>query len=331
MRAGAVSVSLLMAGLSLTAFGSAHRTGDVAARAQSPQAPAGFEVDSTQAVCALTGAHGAYVEKPTNYTEKKYGLISGDAGSSFVYDKQVWWLFGNTGASANQPYGASNQTSRWPDVGGPLTTAAALGSDSIATSSESTQPPAPKAPYDNTETPPDQRCPTLHFVTQDGSATGPYVNPSVYPDPLFTKAKSFVSLRYGELPEAGIAEGTSMYVVFGTDNPANCSQVYMTESTGPCTSPPGRALSATCGDSLPGSRTRSVMTVYEGDGEFKGLYDLSAPTDRYGPMCQTKTPEEDDARFVNVQMQNGGNGFVYIWGTEGGANNNDSPVYLARI
>jgi hypothetical protein len=73
------------------------------------------------------------------------------------------------------------------------------------------------------------------------------------------------------------------------------------------------------------------MAVYEGNSQFRGLYDLSAPTNRYWPLCPTKTPAEDDARFVNVQMQQGTDGYVYIWGTEGGANNNLSPVYLARI
>jgi hypothetical protein len=50
-----------------------------------PPAPAGFEADSTQVVCALTGTHGAYTELPVRYTNKKYGLVSGDSGSSFEF------------------------------------------------------------------------------------------------------------------------------------------------------------------------------------------------------------------------------------------------------
>ena len=40
---------------------------------------------------------------------------------------------------------------------------------------------------------------------------------------------------------------------------------------------------------------------------------------------------DDSARFVNVQLLNGPDGYVYVWGTEGGANNDASPVYLERI
>jgi hypothetical protein len=77
------------------------------------------------------------------------------------------------------------------------------------------------------------------------------------------------------------------------------------------------------------------MAVRTGDGvNFTGLYDLSSPSPskpRYWPTCPTKRPSKDPAKFVNVQMANGSDGDVYIWGTEGGANNERSPVYLARM
>ena len=77
------------------------------------------------------------------------------------------------------------------------------------------------------------------------------------------------------------------------------------------------------------------MAVYTGKGvAFTGLYDLSSPSPtkpRYSPTCQTKHPSQDAARLVNVQMANGTDGYLYIWGTEGGANDNHSPVYLARM
>jgi Domain of unknown function (DUF4185) len=294
------------------------------------QLPAGFEQNSTQAVCALTGSHGAYTELPPAYTTTKYGLVSGDSGSSFEYDGRVWWLFGNSGATTHAPWGSQNASTRWPAVTTPLSDPAALGSDAIATSSESTRPPRPVAPYNDTEMPPNQHCPVLHFLTETAPVAGAYANPSVAPDPLFNQPYP-VSLRRGELPEAGISEGhpARMYVVFGTDNPANCATLV--NVSGPCPEPANGRPAAVCGGSQKGSRTRSVMAVYDGSAaQFRGLYDLSAPTTRYGPTCTT-SPAADSARFVNVQLQNGDDGYVYIWGTEGGANNGRSPVYLARM
>ena len=48
------------------------------------------------------------------------------------------------------------------------------------------------------------------------------------------KTPYYLSLRKGELPEAGISEGhpAKMYVVFGTDNPANCKS--FPKHGGPC-------------------------------------------------------------------------------------------------
>ncbi|MGA2007228.1 MAG: DUF4185 domain-containing protein [Solirubrobacteraceae bacterium] len=304
------------------------------------QLPEGFEANSTQVVCALTGTHGAYTELPRAYTASLYGVNSGDSGSSFEFEGQVWWLFGNSGASTRSPWGKQNAGSRWPKVTSPLDSSAALDSDSIATSSEATTPPPPVAPYDDTEMPPNQRCPVLHFIRQSPPKHGPvsvepFANPSLSPDPLFPGKAFPVSLRSGELPEAGISEGhpARMYVVFGTDNPANCAAlpgVSPRVSPGPC---PWRSttLSGGTANAL-GSRTRSVMAVYTGVGlRFRGLYDLSVPATRYGPTPPTAAPQDDAARFVNVQMLNGPDGDVYIWGTEGGANNDHSPVYLARM
>jgi hypothetical protein len=146
-----------------------------------------------------------------------------------------------------------------------------------------------------------------------------------------SRLRQRLSLRTGELPEAGINEGSParQYVVFGTDNPANCASVE--DITGPCAEPGPPPAPAGCDGPAAASRTRSVMTVYAGSpARFTGLYDLSAPATRYGPACQT-APAGDTARFVNVQLLNGPGGYVYVWGTEGGANNDESPVYLERI
>jgi hypothetical protein len=141
--------------------------------------------------------------------------------------------------------------------------------------------------------------------------------------------------------------------VFGTDSPSNCATLSPT-TQGPCAEPTKGSTSATGSASAAGghsatgstpatgvetlckgakaSRTRSVMAVYTGVGvKFTGLYDLSAPSPRYSPTCPTKHPSQDPAKFVNVQMANGTDGYLYIWGTEGGANDNRSPVYLARM
>jgi hypothetical protein len=334
MRGGVVTVTLAVLALSLSAFGAASTTTNKASHALSPKSPAGYVLYSTQAVCALTGNHGAYVEQPTNYTQKQFGMSAGDSGSSFEYDGQVWWLFGNSDASQNGSFGSNNVNTRWPkDLKAPLNSAVGLGSDAMAYSSESAPAPVRATPYSNSQVPPDQQCPRLHFVTEDSTLTGPYVNPSVYPDPMFPGADDYVSLRRGELPESGIAEDNSMYVVFGTDNPANCDPTMMAGAAGACQSLANNVPSTTVCPNVnkqKGSRTRSVMAVYEKNGQFKGLWDLSAPDTRYTPSCITP-PTEVDARFVNVQMQNGTDGFVYFWGTEGGANDTMSPVYLARL
>jgi hypothetical protein len=326
MRFVILSVAVMFGAFALTAPGNSVTPGSAATLAVPP---AGYEVDSTQAVCALTGEHGAYTERPANYTEDDYGLNSGDSGSSFEFDGKVWWLFGNTGATVHKPWGPQNAKSRWPTITEPLNDPAALGSDSIATSPEHTRPPAPAAPYNNTKMPPNQHCPALTFVREPGPAgKAAYANPSVYPDPLFKKPY-YLSLRKGELPEAGISEGhpARMYVVFGTDNPANCAS--LAKHPGPCAEPTPTGTGTTC-NGTQGSRTRSVMAVFvPGSGDrFTGLYDLSKPSSRYGPDCATSP---DTARFVNVQMQDGPDGYVYIWGTEGGAHNDQSYVYLARI
>jgi hypothetical protein len=324
------------------------------------QAPEGFEANSTQAVCALTGSHGAYGEglqsKPgplhflgaPSYTETDYGLVAGDSGSSFVFGNQVWWLFGNS--SATQTVGGlPNASKRWPRVRALSRGSVALDSDAIATSPVAQSAPAPAVPYNGLQPPPDQQCPVLTFLTQTSSVPSPYASPSLSPDPLFPGAGYAVSLRTGELPEAGISEGdpAQMYVVFGTDSPSNCATISA-NTQGPCAEPTKGSTSATGSTAATGStsttgvetlcagakasRTRSVMAVYSGVGvSFTGLYDLSSPSPRYWPTCPTKHPSRDAARFVNVQMANGTDGDVYIWGTEGGANNDRSPVYLARM
>jgi Domain of unknown function (DUF4185) len=309
----------------LTAFGGAWASGAGVVH-RTPAESDVFEKNSTQAVCALTGEHGAYTERPLRYTSSDDGFVAGDAGSSFVFDDKVWWLFGNSNAAVSLPWGSTNSSSRWPSVLGPPFNAVELGSDAMATSSLSAHPPSPRAPYNDKVMPPNEQCPSLDFVRKSDLPPSPFVNPSVYPDPMF-KSPYFVSLRTGELPETGIGYGSNMYVVFGTDNPANCEALV---AVGPCTDPSPPGSTTTCSGTQGGSRTRSLMAVYDGsEGRFRGLYDLSTPLDRFAPTCPVSA-KDDIARFVNVQMARDGNE-LYLWGTEGGANNDQSPVYLARM
>jgi Domain of unknown function (DUF4185) len=346
VRSGVRVLALLVA-VALGVFELTASDGSIAPRAAAAipvGPPAGLLANSTQAVCALTGTHGTYTELPPDYTANVYGINSGDAGSSFEFGGQVWWLFGNSGAATSAPWTQTNARSRWSTNS---TNPALLGSDAIATSPITTAP-TPVAPYSDTEVPPNQQCPVLTFAPKSGSKA--YANPSVFSDPLFPGQSLGVSLRIGELPETGVGEGNNIYVVFGTDNPANCAALIPAPphgpapalAPGPCPQPaPHHKAAKICGIAkVKGSRTRSLMAVRTGTGvTFKGLYDLSpappippaAPYPRYEPRCPTLLPSDDPARFVNVQMANGTDGYVYIWGTEGGANDNVSPVYLARM
>jgi Domain of unknown function (DUF4185) len=327
VRAKVAFLSTTLAVVCLAASGGSFVAGANAARAAGNRLDT-FEKYSTQAVCSLTGDHGAYTELPPRYTAIDDGLTAGDAGSSFIFDGAVWWLFGNSNPAMDAPWGLENVASRWPATLGPPFHATELDTDAIAFSSLATRPPKPVAPYNDSEMPPNQQCPVLNFVRQSTLPPSPYASPSVFPDPGFDDP-FYVSLRTGELPETGISAGdpAKMYVVFGTDNPANCAALV---AEGPCAdaSPPGAAMM--CSDTLKGSRTRSLMAVYEGSGaRFKGLYDLSVAARRYEPMCPV-APSGDAAKFVNVQMAKSA-GYLYLWGTEGGANNERSPVYLARM
>ncbi len=123
-------------------------------------------------------------------------------------------------------------------------------------------------------------------------AIGAYKNPAV----LNAQGKPAITLRVDEIPVAGISDAGKMYVIFATDN-------YMYQTTGPSKTELGMA-------------TRTVIGVSDDDGStFHYLYDLSK-----GP----------DARFINVAIAQASDGYLYFWGTQGGAFYRKSPVYLAR-
>lgn len=122
------------------------------------------------------------------------------------------------------------------------------------------------------------------------NALGAYGNPVV----LGADGKPAITLGTNEVPVAGLALAGRMVVVFATDNPHRNAK-------------PPEPL---------GFATRSVVGVSEDDGRtFRYCYDLSR-----GP----------DARFINVALAHGPDGFLYIWGTRGGDNYRKSAVFFAR-
>jgi Domain of unknown function (DUF4185) len=183
-------------------------------------------------------------------TAAKYGLVAADRGYSFDYDGDVWWLFGDTMATATFGNGTPNKSTRYP-YDSPL----GYTNDSIAKS---------------TPTGPSSECPPLEFVQR---ADGAYSDPSVVPDPRPSGYPAStigqVSLRTNESPIAGIGVGDKMYVVFGTDDPKDRDGA------------PTAAEIATGND---GAVTRSVMAVETspGSAQFTGLYTLSGPSVQYG-------------------------------------------------
>jgi Domain of unknown function (DUF4185) len=155
----------------------------------------------------------------------------------------------------------------------------------------------------------DGHCPTLTFATKGAPVAGAYASPSVVPDPWpGTPPVPQVSLKTGESAVAGLQVDGTTYVVFETDNPSQAV-------------PPGPS---NCGKGCMGADTRSVMAKMTNAQTltFQGLYDLSAPavTDRYG----------NGAKFVDVAMEPGNDGYVYLWGIPQGGQRRMGAPYLAR-
>ena len=135
------------------------------------------------------------------------------------------------------------------------------------------------------------QCLKLDFVRD---SIGAYQNPVV----LNAQGTPAITLGVDEVPIAGIDVGGRMFVVFATDNDVATPVI---------------------GDL--GFATRSVLGVSDDDGNtYHYLYDLSAPPCSH---CE-------GARFVNVAIASGTDGYLYFWGSAGGMGYRNSPVYLAR-
>ncbi|MDE3088980.1 MAG: DUF4185 domain-containing protein [Chloroflexota bacterium] len=120
---------------------------------------------------------------------------------------------------------------------------------------------------------------------------GAFKNPVV----LNAQGKPAITLRVDEIPVAGISDGGKMYVIFATDNYAY---------------PPGPTKGHL------GFSTRTVVGVSDDDGNtFHYVYDFSK-----GP----------DAKFINVAIAQGQDGYLYFWGTRGGTLYRKSAPFLAR-
>lgn len=140
-------------------------------------------------------------------------------------------------------------------------------------------------------------CPKLDFYTDSIGA---------YQGPVLPR----ITLRTNEMPISGISEGGRMYVLFGTDN------FY--------SNPPYLSPSPLNGvQNLRAGPTRTVVGVSDDDANtFRQLYDFST-SDLTG-----KHPY--DAKFIYTAIAGGDDGYIYIWGSEGGLQFRQSLPYLAR-
>lgn len=122
-------------------------------------------------------------------------------------------------------------------------------------------------------------------------AIGAYKNPVV----LNAQGQPAITLRGFEVPVAGISDAGKMYVIFATDHyvyPAGPSKGTVTFGT------------------------RSVVgESHDNANTFHYLYDFSK-----GP----------NAKFLNVAIARGSDGYLYFWGTQGGMLYRKSPPFLAR-
>ncbi len=121
---------------------------------------------------------------------------------------------------------------------------------------------------------------------------GAFKNPVV----LDAAGNPAITLRTNETPVSGISDGGRMFVIFGTDN-------FLSNPPGGVSSPNGGA-------------TRTVVAVSDDSARtFHFLYNFSTAP---------------GAKFIFSAIANGGDGYLYFWGSQGDTLFRKSPPFLAR-
>jgi hypothetical protein len=147
---------------------------------------------SSQKVCQLSGETDRQFNASTaNQTVTRFGLVGTDLGYSFVHDRKLFFLFGDSITSATfngKPNGPSNPPRQVDD------------NDAIAFSTDTSLSP----------------CIRLNFITYPDGA---FKNPVV----LDAQGKPAIKLHNLEVPVAGISESGRMFVFYATDNPEDAA------------------------------------------------------------------------------------------------------------
>jgi hypothetical protein len=262
-------------------------------------APGATQVNAGEPTATVFNLQGATATVPSQPSSTAAGGITYVPGST----KKVCQLTGETDRELKQPT-ASQTTSRYGLVSTDLGYSFEhngklffLFGDSFASPTFNGRPNSfqdpPRNPDDND---------AIGFTSDTSlnpcvkldfvtDSIGAYQNPVV----LDEQGQPAITLRDFEVPVAGISDGGKMYVIFVTD--------HFVYPTGP------NKGSVTFG-------TRSVVGESNDNAQtFRYRYDFSK-----GP----------DARFLNVAIARGNDGYLYFWGTQGGMLYRKSPVFLAR-
>lgn len=327
IRVVVVGIVIVAAVLTLPDAGGAGATPGVAV------APAGsITFVSTRPACLrpLLGTFdygsGSGRHKATEtQTQTSFGWVAADLGYSFTFDRELWFLFGDSHATKDFPDG----NPKFPNT-----------ENRFGTSSSS---PYDANSYDNDSmgytTQTAIGCPTLQAVQQPPmGATGPTVAAGAYTNPTLTYQGQSVSLRTDETPDAGVDVGGQMYVTFTTNNPnTNCDN---------CHGALGASYTSVMGrldDPAPHPTNLDFTGLYTLSGPPPGT--LSGPGSTSVPSSTKAAALRSPGVFTHNAIAAAPDGYIYIWGASGGGQNTSktgcthgltqcgrrSAVYLARI
>jgi hypothetical protein len=186
----------------------------------------------SQKICQLTGDQDRELGQGTvNQTDARYGLYGTDEGSSFSYNGNIYFYFGDTvGTQAAESYIPNPASSAHPP--------AAVYDDSTAYTSDTT----PEA------------CLHLQFVT---GSDGHYCSPHV----------PGITLGSFETPFGGFSANGKMYVFFGTDGPP--AHAYASRSVLASSSDGGKHFANV--HTISSNKFVSVFPTVVNNGDFPGL------------------------------------------------------------